>query len=211
MKPQIKAILFDYDDTLVRSRESVWQAHKIAAKKFFNLEFTDDHIGRHWGKPFPTMMADMYGQPEPFDSLNRKYQSVRKDYPMQAYEESVAVINLLLDRVKVGIVTAATLALIEPDIVNLKIPAERLVLLQTADDTTVHKPDPKVFEPALKKLTKLNIEPAETMYVGDDIRDFIAANGAGLQFVGVVRNGMNPFAGVGTDIVDNLWELEAYL
>jgi beta-phosphoglucomutase-like phosphatase (HAD superfamily) len=65
------------------------------------------------------------------------------------------------------------------------IPLDRLVLLQTASDTPHHKPDPRVFAPALARLSACGVEPEATVYIGDSLNDYRAAHGAGLGFVGV--------------------------
>ncbi len=57
--------------------------------------------------------------------------------------------------------------------------------IQTCEDTDIHKPDPKVFEPTLSKLAEKKVMVEETMYVGDSIQDYFAARGRGLHFVGI--------------------------
>ena len=59
--------------------------------------------------------------------------------------------------------------------------------IQTFEDTSVHKPDPLVFEPMLRKLQTKNISQDEIIYVGDAFTDFLAASTAGLQFYGVAN------------------------
>jgi phosphoglycolate phosphatase len=207
MKSKVKAILFDYDDTLVKTKESVWGAHKIAAKKFYDLDLTEEIMAVHWGKPYPTMLVDMYNHLDPYEKLHQNYMSVRRDYPMKIYEESIGVVNQLLPLYQIGIVTAATAELIMVDLELLHFPYHELTFIQTADDTPVHKPDPKVFEPALKKLKDKTIKPEEVLYVGDDLRDYYAATGAGIQFVGIARKADNPFKEVKANIIKNLTEL----
>jgi beta-phosphoglucomutase-like phosphatase (HAD superfamily) len=51
-----KAVLFDFDDTLVESRRMKWDHHKFAAKYFYNLDLTDDDIKEHWGKPMAELL-----------------------------------------------------------------------------------------------------------------------------------------------------------
>ena len=65
------------------------------------------------------------------------------------------------------------------------LPRQHLDYTQTADDTTYHKPDPRVFEPATAWLAGKNIQPNEVLYVGDGLHDMKAALGAGFSFLGV--------------------------
>lgn len=193
MKKPVKAILFDYDDTLVKTRETVWEAHKHTAKKYYDLDLTDEDIKVHWGRPYTEMLGDIYNHVDTYEGLHRNYKTVRLNYPMKVFDESVSVVNQLVTNYLVGIVTAANLELVMFDLNKLEFPLDSLVFIQTAEDTQVHKPDSGVFKPALKKLAKKKIEPHEVLYVGDDIRDYQAASGAGLQFVGIVRGETNPF------------------
>lgn len=55
----------------------------------------------------------------------------------------------------------------------------------TADDTPYHKPDPRVFEPALAWLKTQEVIPEEVTYIGDGLHDRSAALGAGFSFLGV--------------------------
>ncbi len=55
------------------------------------------------------------------------------------------------------------------------------------DGHLVYKPDPRVFDRALELADKKGIAKKNIIYVGDDLRDFQAASGAGLGgFVGVL-------------------------
>ena len=56
---------------------------------------------------------------------------------------------------------------------------------QTADDTLFHKPDPRVFEPAIKWLSQHKIKLNQVLYIGDGLQDMKAALGAGFSFLGV--------------------------
>lgn len=48
-----------------------------------------------------------------------------------------------------------------------------------ANDTAKHKPDP---EPILECLKRINVKPADALYIGDTISDYLAAKNAGVDF-----------------------------
>lgn len=52
----LKAILFDYDDTLVQTMASKWDALRETGNRFYKLNITDDHIKQFWGKPYEEMI-----------------------------------------------------------------------------------------------------------------------------------------------------------
>lgn len=66
----------------------------------------------------------------------------------------------------IGIITATSQYGFENDLNVHQIPRELLDYTQTADDTSFHKPDPRVFEPALEWLAKRDIRPDEVIYIG---------------------------------------------
>jgi phosphoglycolate phosphatase-like HAD superfamily hydrolase len=85
----------------------------------------------------------------------------------------------------IGIVTATHRFSFECDLDEHAIPRETLSYTQTADESPFHKPDPRVFDQAIRWLAGLNIRPDEALYIGDSLYDFAAAGGAGFKFLGV--------------------------
>jgi phosphoglycolate phosphatase len=56
-----------------------------------------------------------------------------------------------------------------------------------AGNTTHVKPDPRAFDALL---TQSRLRPDECVYVGDSPGDAVAANGAGLHFIGCLQSGV---------------------
>ncbi len=112
--------------------------------------------------------------------------STRNDFPKALFEDTIETLTTLRNaKIKIGLVTATTLSSLENDFTTLNISKELFDYIQTEEDTIYHKPDSRVFEPALKWLAQENIHPNEVIYVGDSLGDMKAALGAGLQFLGV--------------------------
>ncbi|GCE30103.1 hypothetical protein KDA_55870 [Dictyobacter alpinus] len=55
-----KAVLFDLDDTLLKTATIKWAHHKAVAKQFYNIDLTDEVLAKHWGMPFEPMIAILY-------------------------------------------------------------------------------------------------------------------------------------------------------
>jgi len=110
---------------------------------------------------------------------------------------------------KLGIVTASTLSSILYDFDTLGLPRQIIDYLQTEDDTAVHKPDCRVFDPAIKWLSEQNISVSEVVCVGDSLEDLEAAVRAGFKFVAVATGivSMNEFMQREIPVVSNLSEL----
>lgn len=180
----IKAVLFDHDDTLVATKEAKWAHHKFVASKFYGKELTDEEILPHWGKPFPELVCLLYGTDNLEEALANNASS-HGDFPKVLLNDTIHTIEHIHAQGKlIGIVTAASRFSFEHDLSLHRIPRELIDYTQTADDTPFHKPDPRVFEPALKWLAEQYITPHEVLYVGDGLQDMRAAQGAGLHFIG---------------------------
>jgi HAD superfamily hydrolase (TIGR01509 family) len=207
---ELRAVLFDYDDTLVKTRECKFGAIVAVAERHYGAELPIARIEEHWGIPYRTLFARLFDHLDPdTDRVIHRYEALNAEFPVVAYEDAIETIELLLARdTRVGVVTSAG-EIVRQQMIAVGIPLERLVLLQTAADTQHHKPDPRVFAPALARLRECGVEPTATLYVGDSINDYRAAHGAGLGFVGVHGRTTAPaeFSRFGVKSVANLKEI----
>ena len=186
-KSKYKAVIFDFDDTLVESRTTIWKLHKHVAKKFYDIDLKDEKISLHWGKPFPVLISELYENSDTVENLIKANRSqYNGSFFKKEYKGAKKIIYTLLDSdIKVGILSSAIRAHIIEDFSRLKFPTNDLFLIQSAEDTLVHKPNPRVFSPILKKLKKEGIKKNDIIYVGDSLDDLQAAHGAGIDFIAV--------------------------
>jgi phosphoglycolate phosphatase len=207
--PDIKAVLFDWDDTLIGTIENKWAQHKHVARTWYNKELLDEDLRRHWGKPLHAMVKLLYETGDVELAITRN-QLIRAKYPKILFDHTLGVVtNLRAAQKIIGIVTAHTREGFNHDLNELGIPGNLFDYTQTSTDTEFHKPDPKVFEPAVEWLGRHRITPSETMYIGDGILDMEAARGAGLRFIGVETGlvKVEQFHELGAVAVKNLSEL----
>lgn len=181
----IKAVVFDMDDTLIKTFEIKLQQHTHFAKERYGLDLDSDEFRSHWGKPFHLFLEGLYGHVDHVDRVHEEYVKLSHLFPIELQEDTLHVLDRLhAADMKLGIVTATAREVVMRDLTPAGFPFERLHKLQTSDDTPVHKPDPKVFEPMLFALRDAGMD-GEVMYVGDALTDYYAARDAGLHFVGV--------------------------
>ncbi len=181
----IQAILFDHDDTLVGTIQAKWAQHKFLAKTFYGKDLTDNQLRIHWGKPLTLLIQHLY-ETEDINTAMSHNIATRDQFPKQLFPSTIDTLKTLRTQgKKLGLVTATTRSSLNHDFETLGYAKEIFDYIQTEEDTKFHKPDPKVFEPALNWLAQNKILPHEVLYVGDHIKDMQAATGAGLHFIGV--------------------------
>jgi phosphoglycolate phosphatase-like HAD superfamily hydrolase len=181
----VKAVLFDHDDTLVGTIGTKWEQHKHVARTFYGKELTDEEITEHWGKPLRELVCLLYGTDDVEQAMAYNT-ATHEDFPKELFTASIPTLRHINAAGKlIGNITATSRFSFEHDLTLHQVPRELLDYTQTADDTPYHKPDPRVFEPAIEWLAEQQIRPDEVVYIGDGLQDMRAAIGAGFSFLGV--------------------------
>jgi phosphoglycolate phosphatase-like HAD superfamily hydrolase len=204
-----KVVLFDHDDTLVATLGPKGRQHKYVARNYYGKDLTDEQLRTHWGKPLSTLLGLLYDTDDIETALARN-RAEYANFPKELHPHTVPALDYIQNSGrKIGIVTATRRPNLEADLAHLGIPEARFDYLQTEESTPFHKPDPRVFEPAVKWLGGLGIRPGEAVYIGDGLQDMEAALGIGFQFVGVGTGLITPgeFRSRGAKAVNHLGEL----
>lgn len=201
-----RAILFDLDDTLLMTREVKWAHHRQVARDHYGIELDDQTLAEHWGKPFDEMIGLYYRHSAPVEQMRAANAASASHYPKTAARGAVNTVNALLDAgIVVGVVTSTNTEAAGTDLARCGFPVDRFALVQGADRTTAHKPDPGVFSPALDTLTALGVQ--HVTYVGDALIDATAATAANLDFIAVTTGLFDHDAFHGHPTLNNLAEL----
>lgn len=184
MKP--KALIFDIDDTLIQTIESVWKKFKYIGKQYFDIELTNDDIRPHWGKPLNECIHESLQKMDSPEKLRQISFDESEKFPIPAFPGAVKLIENLARKYYLGAVTSSAYDFIDSHMIKAGFDLNLFKFIQTADDTEFHKPDPRVFKPALEKLALKNINKEEVIYIGDSLSDFLAARDAGFNFIGLL-------------------------
>lgn len=188
----IKAIIFDFDDTLFMTRQTRIAAGIYWAKHFYNRTITKQDILKQWGKPFDEFMKAFLNGTDGLELAKERYYSILHKFPNKTYEGVPALLRQLSKKYKLGMVSASSLKLILPEFKLSDIDQNLFEFIQAQEHTTLHKPDPRVFDPILENFKKLQINKEEIIYVGDSDLDLQAASGAGLRFIAIAGNSKSP-------------------
>lgn len=180
-----KAVIFDFDDTLVESREIKWAHHRYVAKKFYNIDLSDETFLKHWGKPLHTLMAELYQHSDTPENMMKNVLSVREKFLKKVYDGSIEVVEEIINRgIRVGVLSATSSKFLLDDLTRQGFPVKEM-WTQGSNDTEVHKPNGEVFRPMFDKLKEYNIEKKDIVYVGDSLIDLEATERAGIGFIAI--------------------------
>ncbi len=189
MANDIKAILFDFDDTLMQTKKIKVKAIKTLGLRYYNFDIPDELIDQHWGTPFSSFYENVFTSvDDDLDRILARREMINEEFRNQPYDDAKSVLTYLTSKYMVGIVTASSQKAVNSELAGVDLPIQQLHFIQTAEDTFYHKPDPRVFDPSIEKLSPKGIRRNEILYVGDSFQDYMAAIDAGLSFIGIANN-----------------------
>lgn len=210
---KIKAVIFDFDDTLVLTKPIRFAAMKDAGKTFYDKDINDEDIEKHWGKSFPIMIKAIIQHEAPAEEMVEKYLSILHKYPLKSYPQAAQTLKLLSNNYLLGLMTSSIKQFVTEGFKDAQLDLKLFDHIQTAEDTNVHKPNPEVFLPSLNYFAQKNIQKDEIIYVGDSESDHQAATNAGINFVAIAENTTpkEKFTALQANYISSLSELPEYI
>ncbi|MDQ5809826.1 MAG: HAD-IA family hydrolase [Actinomycetota bacterium] len=181
----LRAVLFDFDGTLVDTTELIYQSMRHAAGEVLGREdLPREVLLANVGQPLPRQMELL--DAERAEALlesyrlhnNEHHDSLIGEFP--GVEGSLA--RLRSGGVKIAVVTSKRLPSVEMALKRFPRLGEVVDSFVTMEDTEEHKPHPG---PLLKGLELLGVPKEEAAYVGDSPFDVAAAKAAGVKSVAV--------------------------
>lgn len=171
-KSKIKAVLFDFDGTLLNTNELIFTSYEYAFQTVLGRSITDEEIHNLYGKPLYSSLA-AYGEHQ--DELYRVYREFNEshhDELVKKFDGAAEGVRKLKEHgYLTSIVTSKRKCTLEMGIKILGLD-DCFDVLITPENTTLHKPNP---EPVLKACELLNVSPTEAIMIGDSIFDFQCA------------------------------------
>lgn len=188
----LKAVLFDVDGTLIDSNHlhaAAWQA----AFGEFGHEVELDAIQRQIGKGGDTLMPEFLSREEIDASgkqIEERYGAIFKERLLGQVKPFERVPDLMRRIRQHGVRVALALSAKKELLKEFKTIAgiDGLTDVETtSDDAQASKPNPDIFEAAMKRLGDLS--PEDAIVVGDTPYDAQAATRAGLRIIGLTSGG----------------------
>ena len=185
MPQYYEAVLLDSDDTLTATYAS---KHRLYAAIGLELNppvvVTEPMLRQVWGRPIPVITATLYPghEPEVVEAIRTR---IEHRYPVTALPDTIPTLAALQSvRMPLAVVSSTSRLYLDPALLQAGVPFETFLHIQGGEATTVHKPDPEVFQPVLRVLDAAGIRGPKA-YVGDRLDDWFAARDADLDFFGV--------------------------
>jgi len=173
----IKAILFDLDGTIIDTNELILTSFDYVLNNYLGLNIGREEILESFGIPLKDVM-NHYAKERAEELVDEyiRYSLDSHDKYIKSYDHvEEGLIKLKNKGLKVAIVTSKRrgTALRGLNCFDLE---KYFDVIITPEDSKKHKPD---GEPVLKACESLNVNPEETIMVGDSHNDILCGKNAG--------------------------------
>jgi HAD superfamily hydrolase (TIGR01509 family) len=181
-RASLRAIVFDMDGTLVSSLPVIFHCENEISRKYLRYTLALEDVISKFGPPAHAIIRNMTA------GLSENLQSQAVTDYYECYRTHVARRALvfpgilqLLQRIqssgrRLALVTGVEKVMMEYTLNPFNL-SELFEIRITADDVQKSKPDPEGINLALKRI---EVNPRESMYVGDSPADIIAGKRAGV-------------------------------
>jgi len=181
----IKAIVFDFDDTLVQTVANSFEMHAETAKALGLRVPLCEEFYSHWGKSWGDFLESLWpGIDKNF--FQEKFHELHENRFYPAVEGAVEVVSELAKDVSLGIITNRERKWLPRRAKQVGIDLKLFEIISCFDDFGVPKPNIVTFKPFLDGFGKKGISSKEMLYVGDNLVDLELAQKIGVEFVGVL-------------------------
>lgn len=175
------AVLFDWDGTLVDTLALIYRAN-VAALGAHGLTMTREWFLEGYTPDWRRSYREL-GVPEHlWDDVSRRWaDEMSRMRPRALPWARGGLRRLRRHGIRLGLVTASTRAVVEPNLPRLNL-VDAFEVAVYADDVEHGKPHPEAL---LQALDELGVPAARTVYVGDTVVDLEMARAGGAPFVAV--------------------------
>ncbi len=177
----IKTVIFDMDGTLLDSETLSRVATDYGFQEVFGRKLTDEEHSKLIGRPVQLLMKEFYDQKGEIAYLKGREFFEKHIKSISPYEGVIELLNYLKERrINMAVVTSS-----HRDTAYLLLTMTGLIDYFDAvvgqEDTLYHKPEP---DPIIRCMEKIGAISENTIYVGDQPYDIIAARAAGIRSAG---------------------------
>jgi HAD superfamily hydrolase (TIGR01509 family) len=197
--PLPAAAVFDWDGTIVDTMAMIYRAN-VAALGHYGISMSREWFLENYTPDWRRSYAEL-GIPEALwdEMAGRWAAEMGRMRPRAIPWARGALRRLRRHGVRIGLVTASTRGVVEPNLARLNLEGVFEAAFYS-DDVERSKPHPEAL---LRVLDKLGVAPADAVYVGDTIVDLEMTLAAGAAFAAVGgTTSLTAFRAAG---VDRVW------
>ena len=181
-----KLVIFDYDDTLIKSSDVLFTVNFNAAKDLGLVPATKEVFFSLWGKPHKEMVATMYPEVA-FEEYLKSYNKAYDPELLKVFDDVKPVLTYLKDSgYKLAILSSKRISFLKDHLEKNGL-IDFFEYIHGAESSEFNKPDPRVFDDILKHF---GLDTDEVLYVGDQTSDFVVSKKADIDFI-AVTTGIN--------------------
>jgi HAD superfamily hydrolase (TIGR01509 family) len=175
------AAVFDWDGTIVDTMAMIYRAN-VAALAHFGLTMSRDWFEQQYTPDWRKGYQELGIPEELWDEMADRWATEMARMRPRAMPWARGALRRLRRRgVRLGLVTASTRGVVEPNLARLNLDGVFEVAYY-ADTVRRSKPHP---EGLLRALDDLGVEASQTVYVGDTLVDLEMAAAAGAAFAAI--------------------------
>jgi pyrophosphatase PpaX len=177
----LRAVLFDWDGTLVDSAESSFRSYARVFPEF-GIPFTRADFERTYSPDWYHTYREVGLPPEHWDAANARWLEHYASEQARPLPGAVDTVRRLeAAGLRLGLVTSGSRVRVEREMAALDV-TEAFSAVLCAGDYQHHKPHP---EPLLLALARMEVAAGESVYVGDSPQDVLMARAASVFAVGI--------------------------
>jgi pyrophosphatase PpaX len=180
-KNSIKAVLLDWDGTLLDSSEADIAAYLVMFRKM-GIGWGREELARHYSPDWYRVYRAARLEQARWDEADRTWREAYAKYRPRLIEGARGVLRQLGARYALGLVTSGDSERVTGQLRRFRL-ASTFAARICHQDSVRRKPHP---EPLLKALGQMKVEPRAAVYVGDAPEDIQMARRAGVRAIGVV-------------------------
>ncbi|MDP2918106.1 MAG: HAD-IA family hydrolase [bacterium] len=212
-----RAIIFDFDDTLIDSKGGIVYHQKVAASMGWRVP-PQEELEKYWGLGWEEFIGKCWPEisfvdfRQAYIDYNQKEPRCYTHFP--GTRETIK--KLKKENFILGILSNRNTRSILDILRQMNFPLDDFEIICGEEEVFFHKPDPRAFDEILVELGKKGIRPEEMIYVGDTGFDLAASRGRGIKFVGVLTGLAEraEFTALGVpapDVIKSVKDLPAWL
>jgi HAD superfamily hydrolase (TIGR01509 family) len=197
-----KAVLFDFDGTLLDSFPAHYRAYEVTLAHF-NMKLTPELFKRTYTPDWFAMYAALGIPRSHFEEADQVWLAEVGSHRPQLFPEVRPLLKAMRDKYLLGLVTSGSRDRVLRDMASVGMENTFQVII-TGDDVVHPKPHP---EGLLRALEKLEVTPYQAFFVGDSREDCLMARAAAVPFVGISSEFATVSDEEGCPVLPNLREL----